>query len=77
MAKALKNALIAATIVFAVAAGLQLPVTLAMTAGGTLTATGMAAMTFGTTLLSGIIAGSVSGTSTAVAENMGQKITSR
>ena len=77
MAKALKNALIAATIVFAVAAGLQLPVTLAMTAGGTLTATGMAAMTFGTTLLSGIVAGSVSGTSTAVAENMGQKITSR
>ena len=75
MAKAIKNALIAAAVVLAVAVALQLPLSLALVSGGTLTATGMAAMTFGTTLLSGIIAGSISAASPTVTDNMGTKLT--
>lgn len=84
MAKPLKAALTAALIVFVVAGAVMSGgYTLAFTTGGTatvaatLTAAGMAAITFGTTLLTSLIGGQTSKGMNAGAGNFGTKFSTR
>ena len=78
MAKALKAAITAALIIFVVAGAVMTGGwTLALTgAGGALTAAGMAAITFATTMITGLIAGTPKGMD-AFRDNFGQKTTAR
>ncbi len=77
MAKPLKAALTVAFVVF-IAAGAVMGFTTALTtAGGALTAAGMAAVSFGTTLLSAVIGGMTSKGINATGGNFGAKIANR
>ena len=79
MAKAVKAAVTAAFIVFAVAGAVMSGgYTLAFTAtGGALTAAGMAAITFGTTLLTSVIGGMTTKGMNATSGNFGTKFANR
>ena len=77
MAKAIRAAVAAAFVVFIAAGAVMGFTTQLLTAGGALTAAGMAVMTFGTTLLSAVIGGMTSKGMNATGGNFGTKFAAR